>query len=97
MWLEHCRNLAVAIQFANALRTLVYLLRMMGIVAEEHQFVALYLEVETTVNSSVGLHSIFQFLGSTTIQLCHSHSCNTIVDIDGHWLTEFHILHILYW
>src|SRR5574344_40684 len=70
---------------------------MMCIVAQEHQFVALYLEVETSVNTSVCLHSVFQFLLRATIKLCHSHSCNTVVDIYGHRLTEFHVLHILYW
>ena len=69
----------------------------MCIVAEEHQFVALYLKVETAIHTSVCLHSIFQFFGITTVELCHCHRCNTIIDIDGHRLSEFHILHILYW
>ena len=95
MRLENSRDLLVLIEFTDALGTLVYFLRMMGVVAEEGDTVVLQFEIETTVHTTVGLHTVTQFLGIASIQLCHSHSCHTVLDIDGHGLAEFHVQDIL--
>ena len=68
---------------------------MVGIVAEEHQTVVLDLEIEATVNTSVGLQAVAQLVGSTSCQLGHGHGCNTVFDVDGHGLPQCYILHRL--
>ena len=87
MRLEDSRNLTVLIQLTDALGTLLDLLGMVGIVAEEDQTVVLDLEIEATVNTSIGLQAVAQLVGSTSCQLGHGHSGNTILDIDGYGLS----------
>ena len=68
---------------------------MVGIIAEEDHLVGLDLEVEATVHTSVGLHTVFQFLCRTTIELCHSHGGNAVLNVDGDGLAQLYILDIL--
>ena len=87
--------MSVLIQLTDTLGTLIDLFRVMGIVAEEDQFVGLDLEVEAPVYASKGLHAVFQFLLGTAIELGHRHSGNTILDIDGDGLSEFDVADVL--
>ena len=95
MGLENGCNLAVLIEFANALCTLENLLRMVSIIAQEHMAAVIQLKVETAVNTSIGLHAILQLLGRTTIQLGHGHGGNAIVYINRYRLAELNASHIL--
>ena len=67
----------------------------MSIIRQKYLFVILDLKVETAVNSSVGLHAVTEFIGCTTIQLCHCHCCHTICDVDRHRLSEFYARYVL--
>ena len=81
----------VLIEFTNALGTLIDLFRMVGIVAEENHLVGLNLEIKATVHTSEGLHTVFQFLLATAIELGHRHSGNAVLNIDGDGLSELDI------
>ena len=96
MWLEERRYMSVGIEGSDALGTLQNLLGMVGIVAQEHQLRAFYLEVEPTVNTAIAAHSLTQLIGGTSAQLRHRHGCHTILYVDRHWLTELHTRDILY-
>ena len=85
--LEDGRDVLVFIEFTDASGTLVNLLRMVGVVAEEDHPVRFDLEIKTTVNTSIGFHTVFQFTCCTTIELCHGHGSNTIFYIDGNGLS----------
>ena len=67
----------------------------MGIIAEENDTVGLDLKVETTVNTAIGLHAVFQLLRRTTVELCHRHSSDTILNVNRNWLPQLHILDAL--
>ena len=68
---------------------------MVGIVAEEYQTVGLDFEVEATVDATIGLQAFTELVGRTACQLCHSHSGNAVLDIDGNGLAEFDVLDAL--
>ena len=68
---------------------------MVGIVAEEYQAVGLDFEVEATVYASVGLHAVAQLFGSAAIELCHRHSGNAVLNVDGNGLAQHHVGHVL--
>lgn len=96
MWLEHNRNLPVRINLAKALRAHENFLRMMAVVGEEHVTRIADLEVETTVHALVSLHSVAYLIGRATVELCHCHCGNSVLDIDWNGLSELDILDILY-
>lgn len=58
--LENRRDLTVAVQFTDALRTLVDLLGVVRIVTEEHDAVVLQLEIEAAVDTFEGPHTLTQ-------------------------------------
>ena len=95
MWLEECCNLAVLVQLAYTLGALVYLLRVVGIIREQDVAAVLDFEIKATVNAMVCLHAILQFFSCASVELCHSHSSHSVLDIDRNRLAEFHIFHVL--
>ena len=95
MRLEDCGDMTVAIEFAYALGALINLLRVVGIVREEHVLVVLYLEVEASLHSAVCLHAVLQFFGVTSGELCHCHGSHGVFDIDGYGLSELNALDCL--
>ena len=70
---------------------------MVCVVGEQHMSAIVYLKVEATVYAMVCLHAILKFFCVASSELCHCHSCDTVVDVDWHGLTELHSLHVLYW
>ena len=87
--------MTVAIEFAYALGALINLLRVVGIVREEHVLVVLYLEVEASLHSAVCLHAVLQFFGVTSGELCHCHGSHGVFDVDGNGLPELNALDCL--
>ena len=49
-----------------------------------------YLKVEATVYAMVCLHAILKFFSVASSELCHRHSCDTVVDVDWHGLAELY-------
>ena len=96
MRLEDCCDVAVLIQFANALCALEYLLGVVSIVAEEHYLVGLQLKVEAAVNALICAHSVFQLLYRASVELCHRHSCHAVLDVYGHRLAKSYVLYAFY-
>ena len=95
MRLEDGRDDAVAVQFSDALGTLVDLVGMVGIVRQQHVAVVLDLEIEPSVHAAVALHALAQFLSRATVELCHRHSSHAVLDIDGNGLSQFYMRHAL--
>ena len=96
MWLEDSCDMTALIDLSHALCTLVYLLRMVCIIREEDVLCIANAEIEATVNALVYHHTIANLIGSASIQLCHCHRCDAIVDVDRHWLSEVYACDILY-
>ena len=59
---------------------------MMCVVGEQHMSAIVYLKVEATVYAMVCLHAILKFFCVASSELCHCHSCDTVVDVDWHGL-----------
>jgi hypothetical protein len=49
--------------------------------------VVLDLEIETTLNTGIGLHTDTQLLCRTTGKLSHCHCRNAVLNVDGNRLT----------
>ena len=68
---------------------------MVSIVAEEHQAGRFNLKVETAVNAMIGLYAVTQLFGIASVKLCHSHSRNGVLDVDGHGMAQGYMLDVL--
>ena len=90
--LEHGRHLAVLVEFAYALRTLVDLHGVVGIVAQHHMAVVFHLEVETAVHTTVGGHPVAQLAVGAPAELGHGHGGHGVLDVDGHRLSKAHVV-----
>ena len=82
----------ILVEFPDAACTLVDLFGMVGIVAQEDQFVGLDLKVKASINTSIGLNAVFQFFSRTTVELCHGHGGYRVLDVDRNGLSELDIL-----
>ena len=92
--LEDDRDLSVRIDLLETLGALQDLFRVVRIVGEKHVVGVLHLEVEASIHTVIGLHSIAQFLRSATVELCHGHGSHAVLDVDGDGLAEVHVLDI---
>ena len=95
MRLEYGRYLAVIIELTYAPCTLEYFFRVVGLVGNQHMALVLDLEVESAFHPVIGLHAIAQFLSVATVELCHSHSGDSVLNIDRNRMSELYVLDVL--
>ena len=81
--LENSRLIVWLIEGTHGEYALLYLGRMVRIVAQENHLVVLYLEIETTVYSAETCHAAFDFLIRSTVEEGECHGCHTILYIDA--------------
>ena len=83
--LENSRQLLVTVEGAHGEYALLYLGRMVCIVAQENYLVVLYLEIETTVYSAETCHAFLYFVAGHSAHLRQGHGGYSIfyVDADG--------------